>query len=84
MNQLKLVKIIHLFHIHLFPLGSLNDASIWSNTKINTALENNTVSLPPELYLPHTNIAVPFALVGDEGFPLKKVFDATVCKKKFN
>ncbi|XP_071559875.1 putative nuclease HARBI1 isoform X1 [Temnothorax nylanderi] len=52
--------------------GSLNDAGIWSNTEMSTALENNTVSLPPELYLPHTNIAVPFALVGDEGFPLKK------------
>ncbi|XP_071574504.1 uncharacterized protein [Temnothorax nylanderi] len=53
--------------------GSLNDAGIWSNTEMSTALENNTVSLPPELYLPHTNIAVPFALVGDEGFPLKKL-----------
>lgn len=39
---------------------------------MNIALENNTVSLPPELYLSHTNIAVSFALVGDEGFPLKK------------
>lgn len=39
---------------------------------MSTALENNTVSLPPEAYLPHTNVAVSFALVGDEGFPLKK------------
>lgn len=39
---------------------------------MNTALEKNTICLPPELYLPRTNIAVPFALVGDEGFPLKK------------
>lgn len=39
---------------------------------MSTTLESNTVSLPPELYLPHTNVAVPFALVGDEGFPLKK------------
>lgn len=36
------------------------------------ALENNTISLPSEFYLPHTNVALPFALVGDEGFPLKK------------
>ncbi|KAM0734073.1 Protein ALP1-like [Formica fusca] len=53
-------------------IGSLNDASIWSNTEMSTTLENNTVSLPPELYLQYTNVAVPFALVGDEGFPLKK------------
>jgi len=49
----------------------LNDAGIWSNTEMSTALEKNTVSLPRELNLPHTSIAVPFALVGDEGFPLK-------------
>lgn len=39
---------------------------------MSTALESNTVSLPPELHLPHTNIAVPFALVDDEGFLLKQ------------
>lgn len=71
---MKLIKIIYLAHnyIHTCPLDSLNDAGIWSNTEMSTALENNTVSLPPELYLPHTNIGVFFALVGDEGFPLKK------------
>lgn len=38
---------------------------------MSIALENNTVALPREVYLPHTNVAVPFALVDDEGFPLK-------------
>nr|XP_012222208.1 PREDICTED: uncharacterized protein LOC105672076 [Linepithema humile] len=43
--------------------GSLNDAGIWSKTEMSIALENNTVALPREVYLPHTNVAVPFALV---------------------
>jgi len=38
---------------------------------MSTALEKNTVSLPRELNLPHTNVAVSFALVGDERFLLK-------------
>lgn len=35
------------------------------------ALENNTVSISQARPLPNTNLAVPFSLIGDEGFPLK-------------
>lgn len=52
--------------------GSCNDAGIWSNTSMFNALECNKLSLPQSRPLPHTNLLFPYALVGDEGFPLKK------------
>ncbi|XP_036143496.1 uncharacterized protein LOC118645845 [Monomorium pharaonis] len=51
--------------------GSMNDAGIWSKTALREALEQNTICLPEACFLPHTDCVQPFALVGDEGFPLK-------------
>lgn len=39
---------------------------------MSQALENNTVFLPEARPLPNSNYSLPFSLVGDEGFPLKK------------
>lgn len=58
--------------MYIFITGSLNDSGIWSNTKMCEALEKNTLSVPPARPLPNTDLASPFCLVGDEGFPLKK------------
>lgn len=38
---------------------------------MSQALENNTIFLPEACPLPNINCPLPFALVGDEGFPLK-------------
>lgn len=51
--------------------GSMNDAGIWSKTALREALEQNTIRLPEARFLPQSDCVQPFALVGDEGFPLK-------------
>lgn len=51
--------------------GSMNDAGIWLKTALREALEQNTIHLPEAHLLPYTDRVHPFALVGDEGFPLK-------------
>lgn len=52
--------------------GSLNDSGILSNTSMSKALEKNTLSIPQTRSLPNSDVIVPFSLVGDESFPLKK------------
>lgn len=58
--------------MYISIIGSINDSGIWSSTTMCKALENNNLSVPEARALPNTNIATPFSLVGDEGFPLKK------------
>lgn len=52
--------------------GRNNDAGIFSCSSLAKALESNSVNIPAERNLPNTNISLPYMLVGDEAFPLKK------------
>lgn len=58
--------------------GSVNDASIWMNSKLGKALNNNDVILPQPRSLPKSDSILPFTFIGDEGFPLKTSY-ATIC-----
>ncbi|KAK7501588.1 hypothetical protein BaRGS_00007019, partial [Batillaria attramentaria] len=51
--------------------GRLSDAKVFANSSLCSALENNTVNLPPPSPLPGRLPDVPYFLVGDETFPLK-------------
>lgn len=57
-------------NLQLFT-GSVNDSGIWSNTAVHHALENNTIFITQPRPLPNGNITLPFAILGDEAFPLK-------------
>ncbi|XP_043469822.1 uncharacterized protein LOC122503377 [Leptopilina heterotoma] len=52
--------------------GSVSDVSALKHTDFFVALENNELDLPPAALIPGTNIALPYAFIGDAIFPLKK------------
>lgn len=52
--------------------GSLNDATIFSNTDLGKMLRRNSMNFPPTKCLPRTRIQMPYFFIGDSGFSLNK------------
>ncbi|XP_031789011.1 uncharacterized protein LOC116417956 [Nasonia vitripennis] len=52
--------------------GSLNDASVFSDTDFASQLANDELDIPPSRPLPNTDIEMPFMFIADEIFALSK------------
>ena len=52
--------------------GRLCDASVFANSKLGYAINNNLLNLPNDRQLEGTNMYYPYVFVGDDAFPLKK------------
>ena len=62
------------YRVILFDVGvngRNSDAGVFASSKMASALEYNTLHIPPPRALPGRHTAVPHTLVGDEAFPLK-------------
>ncbi|XP_051168515.1 uncharacterized protein LOC127286201 [Leptopilina boulardi] len=58
--------------IDIGDYGSVSDVPAFNHTDFFVALENNELDLPPADPIPGTNIAVPYAFIGDAIFPFKR------------
>ncbi|XP_050064147.1 uncharacterized protein LOC126552987 [Aphis gossypii] len=54
--------------------GKNSDGGILSNSNLGKSLERNKLNIPNDQYLSDTNEKLPLVIIGDEGFPLKKIF----------
>ena len=54
--------------------GSNSDGGIWKNSKFGSKFDTNSVPVPSPKPPPGSATAVPFVLIGDEGFQLRENF----------
>ncbi|CAN7939714.1 unnamed protein product, partial [Ixodes hexagonus] len=71
--------------------GSCNDSDVLRRCPIGRNMVSGTLQLPRAKELPHTSLAMPFVLVGDEAFPLMENLmrpypgtDLTLCQRIYN
>ena len=57
--------------IDVGPFGRSSDGGIFSHSALEKRMENGSLNIPLDSCLPGANIEAPFAMVGDEAFPLK-------------
>ena len=51
--------------------GRHSDAGVFASSHMSSALEDNTLHIPPDKPLPGRDVNTPYVIVGDEAFPLK-------------
>lgn len=59
--------------------GRISDGGVFKNSTLFTAMENNTLNVPPPECLQNESFPLPYAIVSDDAFPLK-----TYIQKPFN
>lgn len=52
--------------------GRVSDGGVWANTTLCSKLERGEIHLPEDQKLPGSQRTVPFVLIGDDAFPLKR------------
>jgi hypothetical protein len=52
--------------------GSQSDGGIFRNSIFGQRLDSGSLNVPEDNYIPNTNVKIPYAVVADEAFPLKK------------
>lgn len=52
--------------------GRVNDAAVYRDCSLATAINTNTLNLPSERCLPDRPIQIPFVIVADDAFPLQE------------
>ena len=52
--------------------GRQSDGSVYTNSKLGYAIENNLLSIPRDKKLPNSAKVLPFVFVGDDAFSLKR------------
>ena len=52
--------------------GSTSDCAVFNNSDLKASLENNTLGLPPPKEFPGDTEPIPYFLIGDDAFPLRK------------
>ena len=57
---------------HVGSPGSNSDAGIFNRSLLEPALRRGTLGLPDPDHLPNDNMDMPYFLVGDDAFPLRK------------
>jgi hypothetical protein len=53
-------------------LGKNSDYSAFTHSNLGKAFNNGQLHLPPDEFIPGTNLKMPYVIVGDEAFPLSK------------
>lgn len=51
--------------------GKNSDGGILAHPKLEKSLENGSLNIPKDEFLPGTTISAPYVILGDEAFPLK-------------
>lgn len=51
--------------------GRISDGGIFNRSSLNSALQNNSINIPPPRNLPNTNVPTPFVILADDAFALK-------------
>ena len=51
--------------------GRISDGGVFHNTSLHRAIEDGTARIPRNGALPNTDVVLPYAIVGDEAFPLR-------------
>lgn len=59
-------------YINVGGFGSESDGGIFKNSNLGICLENGTIPLPDPIVTHHSRTPIPFVLLGDAAFPLKK------------
>jgi hypothetical protein len=54
--------------------GSCSDGGVFANSSLGATLREGSLQLPPDKPLPGTDEPMPHVILGDEAFPLKKIF----------
>ncbi|XP_015374372.1 PREDICTED: uncharacterized protein LOC107169215 [Diuraphis noxia] len=57
--------------VNIGAYGKSSDGGIFSSSKMGKAFEKNKFNVPDGRVLPGTNEVLPYAIIGDEAFPLK-------------
>ena len=52
--------------------GRISDGGVFRNSTLSTALEQNTLNIPPPKPLPGKTQPIPYMIVADDAFPLKE------------
>jgi hypothetical protein len=52
--------------------GRQSDSSVFTDSNEFRHLEAGSFNLPPPRQIPHTNVTLPYVLLGDQGYPLKE------------
>lgn len=52
--------------------GRVSDGGVFQQSSLFTALENNSLNIPPPEPLPGSSLPVPYTIVAESAFPLKK------------
>ena len=52
--------------------GSTSDCAVFNNSAFKEALEDGTLGQPPYGILPGDNVRIPYFLIGDDAFPMRK------------
>lgn len=52
--------------------GRQSDSGVFTTTNVFHCLETNTFNLPADRKISNTDVILPFVLLGDQGYPLKK------------
>lgn len=51
--------------------GRISDGGVFNRSSLSTALQSNSLGIPPPRPLPQTNIVTPFVILADDAFALK-------------
>ena len=61
----------HFIMVDIGDTGSQSDGSIYNNSNIGYAIENNLLGIPKDIRLKNSSRILPFAFVADDAFRLK-------------
>lgn len=59
-------------YVDIGSYGSLSDGGVFNNSTLYNALENNSLQRPEPALVSGTKIVLPYFIIADDAFPLKK------------
>lgn len=59
-------------YVDIGAYGKQSDGGVFAASKLGISLENGSLHVPKDSYIENTNRKLPYVLVADEAFPLKR------------
>jgi len=59
-------------YVDIGSYGRISDGGVFNSCSLSAALESNTLNIPEDRKLPHSDIASPYVVVADDAFALKR------------